>query len=64
MNDFSRIQEALKILSEYRGKGDVTAEHDTIWAGHGYKVSSEHKERLEQLGWFWDSDVGAFTFNV
>lgn len=51
--------ESLQIFDRYESGGSIRAEHDTIYAGDDEvfeAMSSQDKERLEELGWEWDED--------
>ncbi len=56
---------ALTIFADHQ-KGQrqaVTAEHDTIWAGHGLSpddLSAGNLRALALAGWTWDEEVGAW----
>ena len=58
-----RILQGLEILAKYceNEKGDLTAEHDQIWAGptgsfNPESVDEEDFIELKRLGWFIDED--------
>jgi len=45
--------EAFAIFALYQEKASIAAEHDIILAGPSWEtMAAEHRERLDQLGWF------------
>jgi hypothetical protein len=63
--DYDKIMAGLLILSRYqsRARQTVTAEHDTLWAGHNLepdRIPEEDQRALKRAGWAWDEDVGAW----
>lgn len=55
MATIAQVIEGLVIIGKYE-KGDVAADHDVIWAGSGpeTKVLKEDRDKLRDLGWFYD----------
>jgi len=60
---FNEFAEAFAIFDKYsKDEFAVCAEHDEIFAHlDSETVSEDDKERLEELGWTPNSDVGGFS---
>jgi hypothetical protein len=57
------LAEAFTIFAGYPGADDVSAEHDVLFAGPDPAVvSAEHTARLEELGWFTNSEFDCFSY--
>lgn len=56
------IIEGLQIFKKY-GNVDTAAEHDIFYAGppYGIEVSKEDKNKLDELGWFIDSETDSWA---
>ena len=58
------VLEGLQILAKYFPDGDIAAEHDVIYAGgdnSDVEISEEDLARLDELGWFIDSEVDSWA---
>jgi len=54
--------EALEILMEAGGDGDVDAEDEVVYAGErDVEVTVLQRLRLEQLGWFVSAETGRWA---
>lgn len=51
---YKEIIEAFQIFDKYPNDGELSAEHDELFAGPGLKVSEEDEKRLNELGWDYD----------
>lgn len=54
MSSIEQVIEGLKIFAKY--DGDISAEHDTIYAGPSMKtkswLSKEDEDKLKELNWY------------
>jgi hypothetical protein len=62
------VIEGLQILAKYvdANSNDVAAEHDVIYGPYAadLNITDEDKEKLEELGWFIDSEVDSWAVFV
>lgn len=63
-SDMYKVIEGLRLIHQNGGE-TVTAEHDQLFAGHEVKAMTRgDRERLEELGWERDDDLGCWTKGV
>lgn len=56
-DQFKKVVEGLQVLVQYPN-GSISAEHDRIWAGPFEEdITTNDKEKLEELGWSIDCDT-------
>lgn len=60
------IIEGLQILEKHDPDTyGVCAEHDIVYGGHGeLPLTDEERKRMDDLGWFIDSDSGSWACYV
>jgi hypothetical protein len=56
-----RVLAGLKILEKHDPKGEFYAEHDQIWAGSNVILTTFEVAVMHSLGWFWDTDMDAWS---
>ena len=60
----NHVLEGLQILAKYFPDGDISAEHDIIYAGgdnSDVEISEEDLARLDELDWFIDSEANCWA---
>lgn len=63
MGSRAELIEGLKIIEKYDPSEYVCAEHDIIFCAHAnVNVSDEDAKRLEELGFFIDSETDSWAF--
>lgn len=62
MSFVEKVLEGFRILAKYPNC-EVAAQHDQIYFGpdDGNKVSDEDRAKLEDLGWFIDSETDSWS---
>jgi hypothetical protein len=62
------IDDAIKGLTILKrhsnSRSCLTAEHDQVWCHTFGTPDSGERAELERLGWFFDEDVGAWSFST
>lgn len=59
-----KIIEGLLILEKY-SSSELAAEHDIIYGGSAEEaITIEDRHKLENLGWFVDSESGSWAYYV
>jgi hypothetical protein len=70
MTTFQRVVTGLRIFEEYLSPkdnpGEVSAEHDVIYASgvHRDALGGDDRTKLEAMGWEWNESFAAWEFTL